>query len=276
MYRPSSLRSSTLLDGILSGALGKCKNFLFTIEDGSGGLRNSANLRQLVRQTGRQQDTNPSHAPEAGRRPTLRQSPSGQGLRRQGSTLDRPDNSKRVCTRLAAPTLVRRVAIATHKCVCRLQNQRLLRPPGERARVFHKRPIDTSPAISRSVHPRTNRGDQDARPTSNKDRQWTSAMRSRGGWRPKRLQQKPRATSGSAPGQYWPAMTSGHSPRMGFFTRQRTRSGRLCRELVLQRGNQARENQPPVVAPQDQFAGSLGMRHKPGHVATFVADAGDV
>jgi len=46
--------------------------------------------------------------------------------------------------------------------------------------------------------------------------------------------------------------------------------------FVFQRGEDAFENPFAVVAAKQRFAGAFGMRHQAGHVALFIADAGDV
>src|SRR5208283_4378583 len=53
-------------------------------------------------------------------------------------------------------------------------------------------------------------------------------------------------------------------------------SGRLRDGFVFERGEDAFENPFAVVAAEERFAGALGMRHQAGHVALFIADAGDV
>ena len=46
--------------------------------------------------------------------------------------------------------------------------------------------------------------------------------------------------------------------------------------LVFERGEDAFKNPFAVVAAEKRFAGAFWMRHQAGHVALFVADAGDV
>ena len=46
--------------------------------------------------------------------------------------------------------------------------------------------------------------------------------------------------------------------------------------FVFERGKDAFENPFAVVAAEQRFAGAFGMRHQAGHVALFIADAGDV
>ena len=46
--------------------------------------------------------------------------------------------------------------------------------------------------------------------------------------------------------------------------------------FILERGEDAFENPFAVVAAEEWFAGAFGMRHQAGHVALFIADAGDV
>ena len=52
----------------------------------------------------------------------------------------------------------------------------------------------------------------------------------------------------------------------------------LCRNngFVFERGEDAFKNPFAVVAAEQRLAGAFGMRHQAGHVALFVADAGDV
>src|ERR1041385_1182617 len=50
---------------------------------------------------------------------------------------------------------------------------------------------------------------------------------------------------------------------------------RLRQRLLLQRVNQAFENQASVRRTQQRFARALGMRHQAGDVPGFVADASD-
>src|SRR6266496_324885 len=55
------------------------------------------------------------------------------------------------------------------------------------------------------------------------------------------------------------------------------RSRRLIRSrFVLQRMDQALENQTTIRAAEDGFTGAFGMRHQAGHIAPLIADAGDV
>jgi len=46
--------------------------------------------------------------------------------------------------------------------------------------------------------------------------------------------------------------------------------------FVFERGEDAFENPFAIVAAEERFAGAFGMRHQAGHVALFIADAGDV
>ena len=51
---------------------------------------------------------------------------------------------------------------------------------------------------------------------------------------------------------------------------------RASRTLLVQRMDQAFENETPIFATEKRFAGALGVRHEAGDVAAFVANSGDV
>ena len=56
----------------------------------------------------------------------------------------------------------------------------------------------------------------------------------------------------------------------------RHNSRRLRDGFAFERGEDAFENPFAIVAAEERFAGAFGMRHQAGHIALFIADAGDV